>query len=169
MVVEIMYNCVAFLAKLSLFLLHHRLFSIYKWMRYLVYLGIGSIFVLYATCAAVDSYLCLPHRGETWLQAAVSSRCHQQAVLVAYIQGPFNVASDLFLLLLPLPAVLKLQVPLRKKLGISTIFLTGSLSVIESFFLGFDKTLISGVELVLPASSAYTSDFSSILLIKRGV
>ena len=46
---------------------------------------------------------------------------------MTYIQGVFNVVSDFYLLLLPVPVVWNLQMPLRKKIGILTIFTTGLL------------------------------------------
>ena len=126
-VVELMYDLVAFCAKLSLFLLHYRLFSTHKWVRYLVYIGITLTFVLYSTSLAINGYLCLPHHGENWILALLTSRCHRQIILVAYIQGPLNILGDVFLLLLPLPVVWKLQVSSQKKFGIIAIFLTGFL------------------------------------------
>ena len=126
-VIEMMYAVIAFCAKLSLFLLYHRLFGLHKWIRYLTYIGIGASFAVYTASVGVNGYLCLPHRGEQWVQAGLSPRCHRQLVWVAYVRGPFNVLSDLYLLVLPLPAVWQLHASLKKKLGISGIFLTGSL------------------------------------------
>ena len=93
----------------------------------MVYLGIALVLAMYTAGMAVYGYLCLPHHGENWLQAGLSSRCHRQFIMIGYVRGPFNVVSDFYLLLLPLPAVWQLQLPLQKKLGISAIFLTGSL------------------------------------------
>ena len=129
-----MYVVVGFSAKLSLLLLYYRLFALHQWMRYLIYLGVGLSFALCVASLGVFGYLCLPHRGEGWLQAALSARCHQQFFLIAYVRGPLNLLSDLYLLLLPLPAVWELHVPLQKKLGISGIFLTGSLYVGKPLF-----------------------------------
>ena len=126
-VIDLMYGPVAFCAKLSLFLLYYRLFARHRWIKYLTYLGIGSALAMYTAGMAVYGYLCLPHHGENWLQAGLSSRCHKQFIMIGYVRGPFNVLSDLFLLILPLPAVWQLHIPLRKKIGIFGIFLTGSL------------------------------------------
>ena len=134
-VIDLMYGPVAFCAKLSLFLLYYRLFSRHQWIRYMVYLGIGSAFALYTAGMIVYGYLCLPRRGQSWIEAGLSSRCHEQFIMVGYIRGPFNVLSDLFLLLLPLPAVWQLHLPLGKRLGISGIFLTGSLWVVKNGFI----------------------------------
>ena len=126
-VIDLMYGPVAFSAKLSLFLLYYRLFARHQWIRYMVYLGIGSALAMYTAGMIVYGYLCLPRRGQSWIEAGLSSRCHGQFIMIGYVRGPFNVLSDIFLLLLPLPAVWQLHLPLRKKLGISGIFLTGSL------------------------------------------
>ena len=128
-VVELMYSVVALSAKLSLLLLYYNLFACHRWMRLLIYLGIGLIFVMYTASFGAFGYLCLPHRGEGWLEALLSSRCHRQVILLAYVRGPLNLIGDLYLLILPFPAIKQLHVPRRKKLGIYGIFLTGSLYV----------------------------------------
>ena len=126
-VIDLMYGPVALCAKLSLFFLYYRLFACHRWIKYLTYVGIGSALAMYIAGTAVYGYLCLPHHGENWLQAGLSPRCHRQFIMIGYVRGPFNVLSDLFLLTMPLPAVWQLHVPLRKKIGIFGIFLTGSL------------------------------------------
>ena len=126
-VIDMLYGPIAFCAKLSLFLLYYRLFARHQWIRYLVYLGVASAAAMYTASTIVYGYLCLPRRGQGWVEAGLSSRCHRQFILASYVRGPFNVVSDLYLLFLPLPAVWQLQIPLRKRLGIATIFLTGFL------------------------------------------
>lgn len=126
-VVDLLYGPVTFCAKLSLFLLYYRLFARHRWMRNLVYLGIGASGASYLATMIVFGYLCLPRRGHGWIETVLSSRCKKQFVVTGYFRGPFNVLSDVYLLLLPLPAVWKLHLPLRKRIGIAGIFLTGSL------------------------------------------
>ena len=126
-VIDLMYGPIAFCAKLSLFLLYYRLFSRRKWVRYLVYLGIGATALTYTVTTIVYGYLCLPRRGQGWIEAGLSSHCHKQFIMIAFVRGPFNLLSDLYLLLVPLPAIWQLHLPLRKRLGIAGIFLTGSL------------------------------------------
>ena len=82
---------------------------------------------MYVPIMIVFGYLCLPRRGQSWLEAGDSPRCNKQFIVIGCVQGPFNTLSDLYLLSLPLPAVWQLQLPLRKRLGIAGIFLTGSL------------------------------------------
>ncbi|KAL9100424.1 MAG: hypothetical protein Q9163_004206 [Psora crenata] len=133
-VIDLLYGPIAFCAKLSLFLFYYRLFARRQSMRYLIYLGIGSAAAMYTTSTIVYGYLCLPRSGQGWIEAGLSSRCNSQFIMLAYARGPFNVLSDLYLLFLPLPPVLQLQLPLRKRLGIAGIFLTGSFACTASIF-----------------------------------
>ena len=126
-VIDLLYGPIAFCAKLSLFLLYYRLFARHQWIRYLIYIGIGSVAAMYTASMIVYGYLCLPRSGQSWIEAGLSSRCHKQFIMIGYVRGPFNVLSDLYLLFLPLPAVWQLHLPLRKRVGIAGIFLTGSL------------------------------------------
>lgn len=126
-VIMLTYGPVAFCAKLSLFLLYYRLFSRHQWVRYMVYLGIGFNAAAYTAFTIVLGYLCLPHPGQTWIEVPFSPRFRRSYILIGYVQGPFNLISDLYILLMPLPAVWQLHLPLRKRLGIAGIFLSGSM------------------------------------------
>ena len=126
-VIDMLSGPSTFCAKLSLFLLYYRLFAPHQWIRYLVYLGIGSSAATYTASTIMYGYLCLPRHGQSWTEAVLSSRCHKQTIILGYVQGPFNILSDLYLLFLPLSSVWQLHLPLRKRLGIAVIFLSGSL------------------------------------------
>ena len=123
--IDMVYGPTSFCAKLALFLLYFRLFGRHQWMRNLIYLGIGCTAVINFGAIIVYGVLCLPRKGQTWIEAGLSSRCHKQYIMISYIRGPFNLLSDVYLLLLPLPAVWQLQLPLRRRVGIAGIFLTG--------------------------------------------
>jgi hypothetical protein len=49
----------------------------------------------------------------------------QLTLVVTILNGAFNIFSDFYLLLIPLPAIQKLQLPRRKKLGVYFVFFTG--------------------------------------------
>ena len=69
-------------------------------------------------------FACIP-REKLW-NPTVSGRCiSTDASIVA--TGFVNVASDLSILFLPLYAVWKLKIPLKKKVAIGAVFGTGSL------------------------------------------
>ena len=80
--------------------------------------------------ASMIAYLvvCAPTDGQSqfaYISALASPRCTQTRRPLAVIQGAVNVISDLYLIILPLPAVWSLQISFRRKISISAIFLTG--------------------------------------------
>ena len=123
------YGPVIFFAKLSLFLLYLRLFLPNQWTRILIYFGILATLLLYTATTVAFGVLCIPRPGESWVESGFSPRCRSSFVLT-YIQGIFNVVSDLYLLILPIPVVWQLQMPSKKKIGVCAIFMTGILYVV---------------------------------------
>jgi len=121
-----LYGPAIFFAKLSLLLLYLRIFSPDRWTRYLIYLGIISSFALYLATSITFGALCLPRGSETWAAALYSARC-KSTTNMTYIQGIFNVVSDFYILFIPIPVVLKLHLPMQKKIGVVAIFMTGLL------------------------------------------
>lgn len=121
-----LYGPVVFFAKASLFLLYLRLFSPDRWTRNLIYFGLVTTFVMYLATTVAFGVLCLPRPRESWLEALLSPRC-TKSLSMTYVQGVFNVVSDFYVLILPIPVTLKLQLPLQKKIGVCAIFMTGLL------------------------------------------
>ena len=113
-----------FFAKLSLFLLYHRLFAVNRWTRIAIYFGVilNGLFYL-ASCIALI-ILCIPRRSESWTSPTYAARCYH-AEAMGDVQGIFGLLSDIYIFILPLPVLFKLQMSLRKKLGITAVFLTG--------------------------------------------
>jgi len=120
----ILYSLTMFFAKLALFLLYYRIFARNRWTRIAIYLGIAFNGLFYlASCVALI-VLCVPRRGESWTSIGYATRCtHAEAM--GDVQGIFGLISDLYIFILPLPVLFSLQMTLRKKLGITAVFLTG--------------------------------------------
>ncbi len=121
-----LYGPTVFFAKASLFLLYLRLFHPNQSTKIMIYFGMIFTLVFYAATTATFGVLCIPRSGETWMESDFSSRC-KKSIVMTYVQGIFNVVSDFYLLLLPIPVVWNLQMPLRKKIGVLTIFMAGLL------------------------------------------
>lgn len=136
-----LYGPTVLFAKMSILLLYLRIFSPDRWTRLFIYLGIGVIFIYYTVTASVLVGLCIPRKGENWPRALLSSRC-RDSMVITYVQGVFNIVSDFYVLVLPLPVVWKLQLPLRKKIAVSAIFMAGLLLVPLNLIPGFALPLI---------------------------
>lgn len=113
--------------KNSVLILYLRVFSVLRWLRIASITGIVAITAFHTSMAISLTVLCTPSSGTSrmeFLAASVSPRCFHIRKLVV-VQGVASVATDLFLLILPLPAVWTLKMPLRRKVAVSTMFLTG--------------------------------------------
>jgi hypothetical protein len=72
--------------------------------------------------------LCTPRYGDSGLNAAqVTWRCTRPDASRYYIMSTFNIASNVFLFALPVRLVWRLQMPARRKLAVSALFLVGLL------------------------------------------
>ncbi|KAL2047262.1 hypothetical protein N7G274_001281 [Stereocaulon virgatum] len=118
-------------AKLSILLLLLRLFSPTKTFRYMVYFGIMWTTVIPLTSIIVASALCAPRKHESFGSFSLLDRCAQTKTW-AVVQGVLNVCLDFYILYLPVPLVWKLQMEIRRKLGVMAIFMTGFIACLAS-------------------------------------
>ena len=123
---EISYGPIIFFTKLSLLLLYLRIFSPNRGVRYAIYFGMMANLVFYAVTTIIFGVLCVPRVGEGWLQTIQTTRCHKSFIM-DYAQGIFGVISDFYIFILPMPIVFKLHMPLRRKIGVAAVFMTGFL------------------------------------------
>lgn len=116
-----------FLVKLSLFLFYLRVFGFVRHLRILIFIGITFHLILYSTSFVLEFVFCYPRRGQSYLMSFAAPHCTVDAARLGIAQGVGNIIGDFYLLLIPLPVVLKLQISLQKKIGVIAIFLTGIL------------------------------------------
>ena len=124
-----MYGAVIYAVKLSLLLLYLQLFSLKSKTRHLIFFGIVFLGLFYAGTTVSDGIICGPSLHMNWTQTLKNfGRCNratQQAVVV----GIVNVVSDFYILILPIPTIMHLQLPKQKKVGVLAILTTGFLYV----------------------------------------
>ena len=121
---ESLYAPVMFLIKLTLFLLYLHIFSRLRWLRFLIWAGIICTALFYGSMAIIFSIICTPAKGQSYLEAFLSTQCGK-ASDISLAAGFFNMLSDIYLLVIPIPAVWSLQLERRRKLGVLIIFATG--------------------------------------------
>ena len=123
-VMTFVYNPTAFSARLALLLFYFRIFSSHGATRVVVYAGI-LVGLLYLTSSEIAILVFrVPRHGVQWLSAQYVAQC-MPSEKTNYSQGIFGVVSDLYVFIVSLPILWTLQMPLRKKLGITATFLTG--------------------------------------------
>ena len=120
----ILYSLVMFFAKLALFLLYYWLFSVNRRTMIAIYCGIFVNGLFYLGSCIVLIVLCIPRRNESWISLSYGTRCYK-AEIMGDVQGIFGLLSDIYLFVLPLPVLARLQMSPQKKVGIITVFSTG--------------------------------------------
>ena len=124
----------AFFVKLSLFLLYLRLFKPDKLTRWLIYGGILVSGLFYSIVFITLTALVAPPPGqpdtdEGWTKHNdLKNGRRLEALVVSH--SVFNVLSDVYLLVLPIRSIFRLQLPTQKKFQVSSIFLIGLLWVV---------------------------------------
>ena len=124
---EAIYGPLIWLVKLSIFLMLLELFGLLTWLRLSVWAGIVLTGAFYFSYLVTILTLCAPRGSQTqlaYLQSLTSLKCAAHNYLFLPV-GIMNVVSDVYLMVIPLPAIWGLQLPLMKKVGVSAIFLTG--------------------------------------------
>ena len=102
--------------KLSLLPLYLRIFAPDNITRYLIYLGMAICVVAYTVLLFLNIF------------------SHIDTVIAANKSlGAINLASDIYILCVPIPTVSKLHLSTKKKMGVMVIFATGFMYVL--FFL----------------------------------
>lgn len=114
------------LIKSSLFIQYYLLFRPLRWVRILVWIGATVSVVFYVTVSITAFVLNSPWPGESLLEGILSWHYLKFADF-SVPTGVIGILVDWYLLVLPIPAVLTLQMSMAKKLGVLVVFMTGGL------------------------------------------
>jgi hypothetical protein len=132
-VIGVIQGPVTWLVKLTLFCLILTVFRPITWLRRLVFIGIGVTGAFYLYGAIYYGIACGPRGGVdrfSYLAGLAGKMCHDPTGYIQInniLQGAFNLFSDLYILVIPIPAILKLHLPTQKKIAVLSMFLTGLL------------------------------------------
>ncbi|KAF4633492.1 hypothetical protein G7Y89_g4634 [Cudoniella acicularis] len=120
------------LQKVSILLLYSRIFvaSNSRNMIYLIYLGILASFCFYIPNIILASWYCAPHIGESWnLETALRCKDTERWYLA---QAVLIVLLDLYIFILPLPTLLKLNMSRNRRISVLLVFMTALLAIIAA-------------------------------------
>lgn len=110
--------------KLTFFLLYLAIFRPNQALRLCIYGGAVVTTLVYAGFGIAQFIFLTPSRGETWL-SHYSKDFYKETIKTEIPVGIFGVVIDFYILLLPIAAVLPLQLPKKRKIGVVLVFLTG--------------------------------------------
>ncbi|KAL2273699.1 hypothetical protein FJTKL_04154 [Diaporthe vaccinii] len=125
-----------FLAKTATLLLFHQLFQVSRQTRMAIQAGIIVSALLYGASIAAFSYHSVPHVGKTWDDIVITSMLHPSRSLFAVKwgigQATLGAALDIYIFILPLPTILRLHLPSRKRIQLMAVFSTAILGIVAS-------------------------------------
>lgn len=108
-----------------------RVFQPLIWLRRLALLGIAATGIFYFFIAIHHGIACRPRGGldrASVLLGQAQKDCYDPTGFISLSNipfGAFNLLSDIYILVIPLPAIVNLKMDPRKKVGVLLIFLTG--------------------------------------------
>ena len=115
-----------FFAKSTIFLFYLHVFGVSKMIRYGVWFGLFWNFCLYWSSIPIETVTSVPRIGQPWNIETID-RKNRISTEYSVFQGVFAVALDLYIFLLPIPVILKLQMSLRRRYSILGVFGTAIL------------------------------------------
>ena len=115
-------------AKLTFFLLYIHLFRPMAWLRYTSYAGATFTVLFYTALIIFTLTLTAPAPNQSWQEA--SQRPGQDVCLRATVGlACVGLVLDIFILLLPIAGVSRLQLSRKRKIGVIAVFMTGFMYV----------------------------------------
>ena len=122
--------------RFSLFFFYLRLFKPHDVTRWLVYGGMLASGIFYTAAIITPCVLYIPPPGwpntlDGWLLR--SAIMNNAALGLALAQSVFGTISDIYLLIIPIQSVFQLQLPMRRKLGVGSIFMIGIMWAMSLF------------------------------------
>lgn len=112
--------------KVTFLIFYLQIFGPFKWIRILCYVGIVFTTLSFLSFLVAQLALSTPHPGESWAQMALEDPRENKDL--HYLSIPITAisfATDVYIFVLPIMGVAKLQLSARRKFGVVMVFLTG--------------------------------------------
>jgi hypothetical protein len=120
-----LYSTAFIFTKLSILLLLKQIFWARRSAVVLIWIGIVVNTLFYSISGILSLVWCAPRPGRDTMTSVSSTSCQKDAYHLQIVQSGFNIGSDLYLLLIPIPLLFQLEMPLGRKLRISFVFTLG--------------------------------------------
>jgi hypothetical protein len=103
-----------------------QLFRPLKWLHVSVYIGLALVWAWYISMCIAQIVITAPPSGHGWVESFGTPR-YLTTFKLCVPTASSSLASDVYILALPLIAISHLRLSLGKKIGVATMFSTGSM------------------------------------------
>ena len=122
-IAQLLYKLVVPFTKLSICLLYRRLFErAGRTFKIALYSVAGLIVLYYAAAWLTTVFECTPVR-KSW-QKSIPGTCINTATFF-FVNAGFNIATDVAIMVLPIPVIYSLHLPTRQKVALCFVFAIG--------------------------------------------
>ena len=112
--------------KNTFFIMYLYIFGPLRWLRICAYTGAAITTTFYISISVTSFVFVTPRHEETWDEHLLSQE-ETRAIILPVLTSSFGVVIDLTILILPIIAVMQLQLSTRRKIGLVCVFMTGLL------------------------------------------
>ncbi|KAI0542088.1 hypothetical protein GGR58DRAFT_497444 [Xylaria digitata] len=120
-----------FFPKAAIFLFYLQIFSINRSIKIGSKIGLVMAFIAYFPTSLTTAYFTAPHVGQTW-DDVVTSTLPVKGVPVGIAAAAASIIVDIYIFVLPLPAISALKIPPSKKIQLVALFTTAFLGIVAS-------------------------------------
>ncbi|KAI0100870.1 hypothetical protein GGR51DRAFT_531253 [Nemania sp. FL0031] len=153
-----------YFSKSAIFLMYYQFFSVRQAMRIAIYIGLISTFLVYFPSIPLSAYYDAPHIGQRW-EDLLTNESPFKLIYWGVVQGSLSVLLDLYIFILPLPTLAKLNISSSKKKQLVAVFTTALLGVAASIIALFYR-----VKLLNNADNTWqTASVSIAIMVENNV
>lgn len=116
-------NVAYIFVKLTFFILYWNIFKPFQWLKIGIIGGGIVVIGVYAGCTLAILIQITPRPGQSWLEPSLISNDTKMPLSVPL--AAWALVSDVYILVLPISGVLRLQLSPKKKLALSAVFMAG--------------------------------------------
>jgi hypothetical protein len=114
---------------MAILLLLHRIFNPMRTFRKFLYLGMILVSCAHLSAIPLYAAVCRPLKGQHWDFEMLNGRCAHPTSLHTVIIGAIGTALDIYIWALPLPLIFGLNLDMKRKFGLTVVFMVGLLYV----------------------------------------
>lgn len=110
--------------KLTFFIHYWNIFHPFRWLRFSIIGGAAIVVSVYGAFTTASLVGAIPSPGRSWLDSWETSRdsiSKRLSIPLAIL----TLVSDIYIIILPISGVLRLQLSRKRKFGLSTLFMAG--------------------------------------------
>ncbi|KAF9700165.1 hypothetical protein EKO04_001959 [Ascochyta lentis] len=156
-VCQMLYVAVQIFSKVAILAFYSRLFPDFiRWFRWSVRGMVAFMFVHGFVFFLLVVFQCWPVRS-IWDKTVTDAKCLPVSAVIGFTGAALSIVEDIIILLLPLPVVWKLQMSIRKKIGVILLISVGSFASITS---------IIRLKFVVKYSNSFDSTWDNVDVIK---